>query len=94
MFFIMSGNRGIKKPAHSPQPDIRVEFKTKEGYCKNLKSYRYSKSRGLPLLGKELSRTHISVVSVKDMQGYSEWILFNSGREFFCYPFSATEEVS
>lgn len=77
-----------------PQSEIRTEFKTKEGYYRNLRSHRYSKPRGLPLLGKELSQTRVSVVSVKDMQGLSEWVLFNSGKEFFCYPFSATEKVS
>ena len=74
--------------------DIRIEFKTKEGVYVNLKPYRYSKSRGLPLLGKELSQTKASIVSVKDMGGLSEWILFNSGREFYCYPFYATEKVA
>lgn len=92
----MSSSTGgrLKKPPRSPHPEYRIEFKTKEGIYKSLKTHRYSKARGGPLLGKELSRTDVSVVSVKDMQGYSEWILFNAGREFFCYPFFATEKVS
>lgn len=73
--------------------DLRIEFKTKEGIYKNLRDHRYSKPRGLPLLGKELSCSRITVVSVKDMQGLSEWLLFNSGRELYCYPFGATENV-
>ena len=73
--------------------DIRLQFKTKEGVYNNLKSHRYSKPRGQPLLGRDLSNTHISVVSVKDMQGLSEWIIFNSGRELLCYPFGGIAEV-
>ena len=73
--------------------EVRYEFKTKEGVYKNLKTHQYSKARGQPLMGRELSETRISVVSVKDMQGLSEWIVFNSGRELLCYSFGGTQEV-
>lgn len=74
--------------------DIRSEFKTKDGVYKNIKANQFSKPRGHPLLGKELSETQISLVSVKDMQGLSEWVVFNSGRELFCYPFYGPNQVS
>ncbi len=75
-------------------PDIRYEFKTKDGIYKNLTSHQFCKPRGQPLLGRELSETRVSVVSVKDIQELYEWIVFNSGRELFCYPFQGTLQVS
>ena len=73
--------------------ELRSEFKTKDGVYKNLRMHQFSKPRGQPLLGKELSETRVSFVSVKDMQGLSEWIVFNSGRELLCYPFQGTQQV-
>ena len=72
----------------------RSEFKTKDGVYKKLQTHQYSKPKGFPLLGRDLSQTNVTLVTVKDMQGMSEWILFNSGREFYCYDFYGTEQVS
>ena len=77
----------------SSSSDIRYEFKTKDGVYKNLTNHQFSKPRGQPLMGRELSETRVSVVSVKDMQGLFEWIVFNSGRELLCYPFEGAQQV-
>ena len=77
----------------SPSSELRSDFKTKDGVYRNLKECQLSKPRGQPLLGKELSETRISLVELKDMQGISEWIVFNSGRELFCYPYHGVQVV-
>ena len=74
--------------------DIRNEFKTKDGVYRKLQTHQYSKPKAFPLLGRDLSQTNVTLVTVKDMQGMSEWIMFNSGREFYCYDFYGVEQVS
>ena len=84
----MATQRGYTKPT------LRTEFKTKEGTYKNVKCFQYCRPNGQPLLGKELSPVSVSIVSCKDEEGLNEWIVFNSAKELYFYPFYGVRKVS
>lgn len=84
------GGRGVSTAAS----DLRTEFKAKEGVYKNVKSLQYCRPKRQPLIGDDLSPTRISLVTTKDAQGHSDLIVFNSGRELYCYPFEGAVNVS
>ena len=74
--------------------EVRTEFSTKEGEYRNIKASEYSRPSRQPLFGKELSQVQLSFVSCKDKDGLCEWILFNSGKELYFYPFEGVGKVS
>lgn len=75
------------------QSDIRTEFTTKEGVYRNIKASEHCRPNRLPLYGKELSSVKVSFVSCKDKEGPYEWVLFNSGKELYFYPFEGVGKV-
>ena len=76
--------------AHS---DVRREFKTKEGVYKFIKASEHCRPSKQPLFGKELTQVQVSFVSCKDKDGFHEWVLFNSGKELYFYPFQGVGKV-
>lgn len=77
--------------AHS---EIRSEFTTKEGSYKNVKASEHCRPSKQALFGKELSPVQVSVVSCKGKDGgLHEWIVFNSGKELYFYPFEGVGKV-
>ena len=85
-----SAGKGVATAAS----DLRTEFKTKEGIYKNVKSLQYCRPKRQPLIGEDLSPTRISLVTTQDAQGHTDLIVFNSGRELYCFPFEGAEIVS
>ena len=75
------------------QSDIRTEFTTIEGVYKNIKTSEHCRPNRQPLYGKELSSVKVSFVSCKDKEGPYEWVLFNSGKELYFYPFEGVGKV-
>ena len=73
--------------------ELRTEFSTKEGQYKNVKASEHSRPSRQPLFGKELSPVQVSTVSCKDKEGVSEFLLFNSGKELYFYPFDGVGQV-
>lgn len=73
--------------------ELRSEFSTKEGTYKNVKASEHCRPSRQPLFGKELSPVQVSTVSCKDRDGLCEWILFNSGKELYFYPFEGVGKV-
>ena len=73
--------------------ELRTEFSTKEGTYKNVKASEHSRPSRQPLFGKELSPVQVSTVSCKDKEGVSEFLLFNSGKELYFYPFDGVGQV-
>lgn len=88
-----TGGKALGSASSTPS-DLRTEFKTKEGLYKNVKPLQYCRPKKQPLVGEELSPTRISLVTAKDARGQKEWMVFNSGRELYCYPFEGVERVS
>ena len=74
--------------------ELRTEFSTKEGSYKNVKASEHCRPSRVPLFGKELSPVQVSTVSCKDKDGVCEWILFNSGKELYFYPFEGVGKVN
>lgn len=74
--------------------ELRTEFSTKEGSYKNVKASQHSRPSRQPLFGKELSPVQVSIASCKDKDGVCEWILFNSGKELYFYPFEGVGKVT
>ena len=75
------------------QSDIRTEFTTKEGVYRNIKASEHCRPNRQPLYGKELSSVKVSFASCKDKEGPYEWVLFNSGKELYFYPFDGVGKV-
>ena len=103
-----TGKKAISRPhAHSSakmatsrvvsslgaHPEVRTEFSTKEGWYRNVKASEHCRPSKQPLFGKELSPVQVSFVSCKDKDGLLEWILFNSGKELYFYPFDGVGKV-
>lgn len=75
-------------------PDVRSDFSTKEGTYRNVKASVHCRPSRQPLFGKELSPVQVSCVSCKGKDGLCEWIVFNSGKELYFYPFQGVGKVS
>lgn len=73
--------------------ELRTEFATKEGSYKNVKASEHCRPSRQPLFGKELSPVQVSIASCKDKDGLCEWIVFNSGKELYFYPFEGVGQV-
>lgn len=73
--------------------EIRGEFTTKEGTYRNVRASEHCRPSRQPLFGKDLSPVQVSVVSCKDKEGLSEWIVFNSGKELYFYTFDGVGKV-
>ena len=73
--------------------DVRTKLTTREGVYKNIRLSEHSRPSKQPLFGKELSQVQVSFVSCKDQDGQKEWILFNSGKELYFYPFEGVGKV-
>ena len=70
-----------------------TSFGTKEGtYRKG--NFQYCRETRKAHSGKELAPVSVSFVSCKDKEGLSEWITFNSAKEFYFYPFYGMRKVS
>ena len=76
------------------QTDFRTEFSIIEGTYKNIRVSEHCRPSRQPLFGKELSQVKVSFVSCKDKDGLCEWIVFNSAKELYFYPFDGVGEVS
>ena len=78
------------------QSELHTEFTTKEGTYRNIKSSEHSRPSRQALYGKELFPVQVSFVSCKERgkDGVCEWILFNSGKELYFYPFDGVGKVS
>ena len=74
--------------------ELRTEFSTKEGSYKNVKASEHCRPSRQPLFGKELSPVQVSTVACKDKDGVCEFLLFNSGKELYFYPFDGVGQVS
>ena len=77
----------------SSHSDVRKEFKTKEGVYRIIKASEHCRPSKQPLFGKELTQVQVSFVSCKDRDGLHEWVLFNSGKELYFYPFEGVGKV-
>ena len=83
----MATQRTMSVSSHS------TAFRTKEGtYTKG--QFQYCRETRKPHSGRELAPVSVSFVSCKDKEGQSEWIAFNSAREFYFYPFYGIRKVS
>ena len=74
--------------------DVRSDFSTKEGAYRNVKASEHCRPSRQPLFGKELSPVQVSCVSCKGKDELCEWIVFNSGKELYFYPFQGVGKVS
>lgn len=70
-----------------------TSFRTKEGTYKK-GSFQYCRETRKAHSGKELGPVTTSFVSCKDKEGTKEWIMFNSAKEFYFYPFHGMRKVS
>ncbi len=76
------------------QSDIRTDFAIKEGSYRNVKASEHCRPSRQALFSKELSPVQISIVSCKGKDGICEWIVFNSNKELYFYPFEGVGKVS
>lgn len=74
--------------------EIKTDFHTKEGSYRRVNASEYCRPSRQPLFGKELSPVQISLVSCKCKDGLQEWIVFNSSKELYFYPFEGVGKVS
>lgn len=76
------------------QAEFRTEFSIIEGTYKNIRVSEHCRPSRQPLFGKELSPVKVSFVSCKDKDGLCEWIVFNSAKELYFYPFDGVGKVN
>ena len=60
---------------------------------KSIRASEHCRPSRQPLFGKELSTVRVSFVSCKDKEGVREWVVFNSGKELYFYPFDGVGKV-
>ena len=75
-------------------PDMKTNFDTKEGFYSVANASEYCRPSRLALFGKEVSPVQISLVACKSKDGQQEWIVFNSSKELYFYPFEGVGKVS